>query len=90
MRGDEAREQCPEIQLTRVPVVRGKADLTRYRDAGDEVLASISRFSSCVKRASVDQAYLDVTDDVIRSLKILGDAQIIPDQLANTYVEGYE
>ena len=50
----------------------------------------ISRFSSCVERASVDEAYLDVTDEVTRRLKVLGDAQIIPDQLANTYVEGYE
>ena len=29
MRGDEAKEKCPDIILARVPEVRGKADLTR-------------------------------------------------------------
>lgn len=30
MRGNEAKEKCPEIELVRVPNVRGKADLTKY------------------------------------------------------------
>jgi DNA polymerase eta len=30
MRGDEAREKCPDIILYRVPELRGKADLTKY------------------------------------------------------------
>lgn len=30
MRGDEAREKCPDCILYRVPEQRGKADLTRY------------------------------------------------------------
>lgn len=29
MRGDEAKEKCPDIVLVRVPTVRGKADLTK-------------------------------------------------------------
>lgn len=29
MRGDEAKEKCPEIVLVSVPTVRGKADLTK-------------------------------------------------------------
>lgn len=37
MRGDEAKEVCPEIQLVQVPVARGKADLNTYRNAGSEV-----------------------------------------------------
>lgn len=37
MRGDEAKEVCPQIQLVQVPVARGKADLTIYRNAGSEV-----------------------------------------------------
>ena len=37
MRGDEAKKVCPEIELVTVPVSRGKADLTVYRDAGSEV-----------------------------------------------------
>lgn len=38
MRGDEAKEVCPSIQLVQVPVARGKADLNPYREAGSEVL----------------------------------------------------
>ena len=30
MRGDEAREKCPDVILYRVPELRGKADLTKY------------------------------------------------------------
>lgn len=30
MRGDEAKEKCPECILYRVPELRGKADLTKY------------------------------------------------------------
>ena len=37
MRGDQAKEVCPQIQLVQVPVNRGKADLTVYRNAGSEV-----------------------------------------------------
>lgn len=29
MRGDEAKKKCPEIELVKVPCVRGKADLTK-------------------------------------------------------------
>ena len=36
-RGDEAKDVCAEIHLVQVPVARGKADLTIYRDAGSEV-----------------------------------------------------
>lgn len=42
MRGDEAKEVCPQIQLVQVPVARGKADLNTYRNAGSEV----SRFKT--------------------------------------------
>lgn len=30
MRGDDAKAKCPDIHLVRVPLVRGKADLTKY------------------------------------------------------------
>lgn len=29
MRGDEAKKKCPEIELVKVPCVRGKADLSK-------------------------------------------------------------
>lgn len=34
MRGDEAKQHCPDIELVRVPNIREKADLSKYRDAG--------------------------------------------------------
>ena len=40
MRGDEAKHVCPQIQLVKVPVARGKADLSIYRNAGSEVLGT--------------------------------------------------
>ncbi|WAR14562.1 POLH-like protein [Mya arenaria] len=64
MRGDDAKAKCPAINLVRVPQVRGKADLTKYREGGAEVIEVLSRFSDCVERASVDEAYIDLTDEV--------------------------
>ena len=64
MRGDEAKEKCPNIILARVPELRGKADLTRYRDAGSEVIGVLQTFTNVCERASVDEAYLDLTDRV--------------------------
>ncbi|KAE8715311.1 DNA polymerase eta [Hibiscus syriacus] len=61
MRGAEAKEVCPEIQLVQVPVNRGKADLNGYRNAGSEVVSILSRSGRC-ERASIDEVYLDLTD----------------------------
>ncbi|XP_057812020.1 DNA polymerase eta isoform X2 [Salvia miltiorrhiza] len=61
MRGDEAKKVCPAIQLVQVPVGRGKADLTVYRDAGSEVVSILSSKGRC-ERASIDEVYLDLTE----------------------------
>ncbi|KAM4097939.1 hypothetical protein ACJW30_07G039500 [Castanea mollissima] len=61
MRGDEAKQVCPEIQLVQVPVARGKADLNTYRSAGSEVVSILARKGRC-ERASIDEVYLDLTD----------------------------
>ncbi|KAK9733513.1 hypothetical protein RND81_04G072200 [Saponaria officinalis] len=61
MRGDEAKNVCPEIQLVQVPVARGKADLDTYRNAGSEVISILARKGRC-ERASIDEVYLDLTD----------------------------
>ena len=37
LRGDEAKQKCPDIIMFNVPEKRGKADLTKYRLAGAEV-----------------------------------------------------
>ncbi|KAL8513273.1 hypothetical protein ACS0TY_019467 [Phlomoides rotata] len=61
MRGDEAKKVCPDIHLVQVPVSRGKADLTVYRDAGSEVVSILSKKVRC-ERASIDEVYLDLTE----------------------------
>ncbi len=33
----------------------------RYRNAGAEVIKSISKFTSQIERASIDEAYIDAT-----------------------------
>ncbi|KAI3883766.1 hypothetical protein MKX03_010434 [Papaver bracteatum] len=61
MRGDEAKEVCPQINLVQVPVARGKADLNIYRNAGSEVVSILAKRGRC-ERASIDEVYLDLTD----------------------------
>lgn len=68
MRGDEAAEHCPDIALVRVPNVREKADLSKYRDAGKEVALVLQTFTPLLERASVDEAYLDITQNVAERL----------------------
>lgn len=66
MRGDEAKKKCPEIILVQVPENRGKADLTQFREAGAEVMEVLAEFTGNLERASVDEAYMDLTDEIDR------------------------
>ncbi|XP_058819374.1 DNA polymerase eta [Topomyia yanbarensis] len=92
MRGDEAKQHCPEIVLQKVPQVRGKADIGKYREAGKEVAAVLQTFTPLLERASVDEAYMDITERVLARLHDMneGKFQLLPDRLANTYAVGYE
>uniref|UniRef100_A0A1B0A2I9 DNA polymerase eta n=1 Tax=Glossina pallidipes TaxID=7398 RepID=A0A1B0A2I9_GLOPL len=92
MRGDEAKEQCPEIQLVKVPNVREKADLTKYREAGKEVANVLQRFTNLLERASVDEAYLDITEAVNKRMQLMNEGSFVlqPQELVNTYVVGYD
>uniref|UniRef100_A0A182JPC3 DNA polymerase eta n=1 Tax=Anopheles christyi TaxID=43041 RepID=A0A182JPC3_9DIPT len=92
MRGDEAKQHCPEIELPQVPQVRGKADLTRYREAGKEVADVLKSFTPLLERASIDEAYLDITERVLTRIHEMneGTFQLRPEKLANTFAVGYE
>jgi DNA polymerase eta len=60
----------------------------RYRDASVEVINVLKEFSCVVERASIDEAYLDVTDEVERRLLTF----CISDYCANlqdTFVVGW-
>ncbi|XP_071963079.1 DNA polymerase eta-like [Antedon mediterranea] len=90
MRGDEAKKKCPEIQLVPVPQNRGKANLDKYRDAGAEIIKVLCKFSDCVERASIDEAYIDLTDVVQKRLERLQGERITFDMLPNTHVVGWD
>ncbi|EDW40583.1 GL25322 [Drosophila persimilis] len=91
MRGDEAKDLCPDIVLCQVPNIREKADTSKYRDAGKEVANVLQRFTQLLERASVDEAYLDITDTVNLRMKQLqiGAFALKPQELVNTFAVGY-
>lgn len=88
MRGDEARSKCPDIQLIQVPVNRGKADLTKYRNAGKEVINVLCDYSDCIERASIDEAYIDFTNVIEERMKQLVGSKITSQMLTSTWVVG--
>ncbi|KAL3100484.1 hypothetical protein niasHS_000187 [Heterodera schachtii] len=59
------RHLCPIINLCRVPAIEGveKGDISKYRDASGEIFKVLVDFSDqiVVERASVDEAFLDLT-----------------------------
>uniref|UniRef100_A0A915EUS5 DNA polymerase eta n=1 Tax=Echinococcus canadensis TaxID=519352 RepID=A0A915EUS5_9CEST len=94
MNGDAAKNQCPDLLLFQVPMRRGKADLTKYRDASAEVIKSISKFTSKIERASIDEAYIDATDllssDTSESTISLERSNVVvdPDSMKHLYDPG--
>ncbi|XP_023026507.1 DNA polymerase eta [Leptinotarsa decemlineata] len=91
MRGNEAKEKCPEIVLARVPQVRGKADLTKYREAGKRVAEVLQTFTLRLERASIDEAYLDITELVDRRKNDAESSGYLSiDRMKNTFVVGYD
>lgn len=53
-----------------------------------EVIEVMSRFA-VIERASIDEAYMDLTAAVQQRLKSVADKQIDPRLLRTTYVQGY-
>lgn len=75
MRGDQAKEACPDIELVKVPNIREKADLSKYREAGKEVAEVLQSFTTLLERASVDEAYLDITEKVQQRLMLMNEVR---------------
>ncbi|CAD5122890.1 DgyrCDS11291 [Dimorphilus gyrociliatus] len=86
MMADEACELCPELCIARVQETNGKANIQRYRDAGADVIKSITKLTPNVEKASVDEAYINLTSLVNERLKNYG--TIDESLLENTFVEG--
>jgi nucleotidyltransferase/DNA polymerase involved in DNA repair len=70
MRGLEAKEKCSDIFLVQVPTNHGKADLTIYRDAGAKVVNVLKTFNCTVEKASIDEVYVDITNEVEKRMLI--------------------
>uniref|UniRef100_A0A3Q1HC56 DNA polymerase eta n=1 Tax=Anabas testudineus TaxID=64144 RepID=A0A3Q1HC56_ANATE len=84
----DAKKLCPDLQVARVRESHGKADLTFYREASVEVIEVMSRFA-VIERASIDEAYMDLTAAVQQRMKTMTDKQIEADLLRTTYIQGY-
>ncbi|KAF4090002.1 hypothetical protein AMELA_G00044740 [Ameiurus melas] len=88
MWADDAKKLCPDLQVARVRESHGKADLTCYREASVEVIEVMSRFA-VIERASIDEAYMDLTSSVQKRLKDLEASRVDPQLLKNTYIQGF-
>ncbi|XP_076640913.1 DNA polymerase eta-like [Halictus rubicundus] len=90
MRGEEAKEKCPNLILASVPCLRGKADTSRYRIAGRDVIDVMRKHCSLIERASIDEAYLDITDIVEQRISTnFPTPEELTIQLSNTFVVGF-
>ena len=74
-----------------VPARRGKADLTCYREASVEVITIFSEFTDVIERASIDEAYLDVTSLIHKRIGNFDiEHSITSDDLPSTHVAGFK
>ncbi|XP_034377922.1 DNA polymerase eta [Arvicanthis niloticus] len=87
MWADDAKKLCPDLLLAQVRESRGKANLTKYREASVEVMEIMSHFA-VIERASIDEAYIDLTSAVQERLQKLQGQPISADLLPSTYIEG--
>ncbi|XP_036724508.1 DNA polymerase eta [Balaenoptera musculus] len=87
MWADDAKKLCPDLLLAQVRETHGKANLTKYREASVEVMEVMSRFAA-IERASIDEAYVDLTSAVQERLQKLQGQPLSADLLPTTYIEG--
>ncbi|CAL8255989.1 unnamed protein product [Lota lota] len=89
MWADDAKKLCPDLRVARVRESHGKADLTHYREASVEVIEVMSRFA-VIERASIDEAYMDLTDAVQLRLKNMTEGERMdPGLLRTTFIHGF-
>ncbi|VDO20346.1 unnamed protein product [Heligmosomoides polygyrus] len=77
----EAKLKCPELNICYVPQGEhiDKADIQKYRDASAEVFDVLNAFDEriVVERASVDEAFLDLTALVDQKVLEIGAAELL-------------
>lgn len=62
--------------------------LFSYREASAEVIEVMSRFA-VIERASIDEAYMDLTAAVQQRMKNMDKKQVEPQVLKTTYIQGF-
>lgn len=55
MREKEAKAACEQLTIVKVASKHGKADISKYRDAGAEVAKVFLKFTELLERASIDE-----------------------------------
>lgn len=82
----DCKSKCPAVRLFWVPELRGKADLTKYRNASSEVFDVLLNFDPklVVEKASIDEAYLDLTDMLQDSSRNFDDVAVSGINVAGT------
>ncbi|CAG2219563.1 POLH [Mytilus edulis] len=85
MWGDDAKKVCPDIHFFRVPEYRGKADLTKFRDAGKEVINVLSRKEGL--ESWLDSVYEGDDFNNIQDKKLAVGAMISEEMRAAVYEE---
>ncbi|XP_015111234.1 DNA polymerase eta [Diachasma alloeum] len=90
LRSEDAKEKCPSVAIVNSPISHGKSDNTKYRAAGQEVLQVLRQRCPTIERASIDEAYLDITNLVEERLESTAtSSRDLEAPLANTFVVGY-
>ncbi|MEN2498012.1 MAG: hypothetical protein MHMPM18_002339, partial [Marteilia pararefringens] len=62
---EEILRICPEAKLFYVPQKNGKADLTIFRRASEQVFEVICERFGLVEKASIDEAFIDITEEAL-------------------------
>lgn len=88
IKGNEAKKMCPQLCLAKIPEKRGKADLSNYRKASADVMAVLSRFSKIIEKASIDEAFIDITSIVHKRISDFNFNRVQSDNLRQTHIAG--
>jgi len=72
-----ALEKLPSLQLVHVPKLYGtKVSYLHYKQASNQVFQILKKYCAVVERASIDEAYLDITDYCLQQLPKFDVSQI--------------
>ena len=88
MRGDEAKSLCPDFHAFFVNEKRGKADISKYREASLKIFEIILSHCQNVEKASIDEAYIDLTDKVLELIRSKSIEKVDAEDLKDSFVVG--